>query len=175
MIASAWAGLRPTQTHRRAAVPLRSILIATAAFAIALALVGPASAQSFVRFQNKWKADQHLHIEFGDIQSGPIEQGWWSAMWALVPVANGECYRLQNHWKPEQHVHIEYGALISGPVEGGWWSAMWTLEQVGDGQHMRLRNRWKTDQYIHIEYGQVQAGPIEPGWWSAQWRLGSAP
>ncbi|SMF26838.1 RICIN domain-containing protein [Pseudobacteriovorax antillogorgiicola] len=35
------------------------------------------------RIQNRWQANQYLHMEYGELESGPILSGWWSARWLL--------------------------------------------------------------------------------------------
>lgn len=129
---------------------------------------GASAAQDFRHIQNRWKMDQHLHVERGAIMAGRIEPGWWSSMWVIENVPGTPYVRFRNRWKPEQFLHIEYGSVQSGPIESGWHSAMWTLEPADANSH-RIRNRWKSNQYLHIEYGKLVAGPIEGGWWSAQW------
>ena len=126
------------------------------------------AAPSYHWIRNRWKPEQFLHVERPRLEAGPIERGWWSAMWTIERVPGTNFVRLHNRWKPDQFLHIEHGALQSGPIERGWHSAMWTLEPADANSH-RIRNRWKSDQFIHVEFGRVAAGPIERGWWSAMW------
>jgi len=39
-----------------------------------------------VRIRNRWRADQYLHTENGQLNCGQIRPEWWSAMWRLEPV-----------------------------------------------------------------------------------------
>ena len=39
----------------------------------------PAVASAFDRIENRWKANEYLHIERGQLESGPIKPGWLSA------------------------------------------------------------------------------------------------
>jgi hypothetical protein len=131
---------------------------------------GPSWHHVLVRIHNRWKTDEYLNIEQGQLVSGPIEPGWYSAMWYLDQTDDGYI-RLQNYWKPDEYIHIQSGNVQAGPIEPGWWSAKWTLEDVSDTPFVHIHNRWKPDQFLHNQYGSVQAGPIEPGWWSAMWDI----
>ena len=53
-----------------------------------LCFVNEAQAQEFDRINNRWKPNQYLHIEYGELQSGPIEPGWWSAQWIIELAAD---------------------------------------------------------------------------------------
>jgi hypothetical protein len=44
-----------------------------------------ADAQPYMWLQNRWKPEQFIHIETGAVQAGPIQPGWWSAMWNIRP------------------------------------------------------------------------------------------
>ena len=138
----------------------------------------PASGTGFHRLKNLWKGQEAINIEQGFVHSGPVQPGWWSAMWQFenADYENGVQYqRIRNRWKPDEYLHVEYGQIQSGPIQDGWWSAMWSIEQMsGFPGYVRIRNRWKPDQYIHNEYGQIQCGPIQAGWWSAGWLPESA-
>jgi hypothetical protein len=51
---------------------------------VALAIPSQAQNSQYSRFQNHWKPDQYLNVEHGQIESGPIAPGWFSAMWSIV-------------------------------------------------------------------------------------------
>ena len=129
------------------------------------------SAQDYQRIQNRWKPKEYLHVEHGDVESGSIKPGWWSAMWAIEEVDG--YVRFQNKFRPGEYLNIEHGSLELGPIKPGWWSAMWTLDQAQEG-YVRICNRWREGVCIHIEHGEVEAGEVEDGWWSAMWRLSPA-
>jgi len=80
----------------------------------------------YFRFENRWKPDQYLNIEHGQILSIPIQPQWYSAMWSVENVDAG-FVRLRNRWKPNEFIHIEYGAAQSGPIQPQWFSAMWAF------------------------------------------------
>jgi len=146
------------------------------------AAINPVS--PLLRLRNFWKSDECINIESGPVTSGPIQPGWWSAMWTLEQVPGTTLYRIRNRWQPSQYLNIESGALTAGPIDTtsgpavppGWWSAMWTFEQVPGTTLYRIRNWWKPSQYLNIESGALTAGPIVTtsstgGWWSAMWTL----
>lgn len=122
---------------------------------------------NFHFFQNRWKPNQHIHVEFGKVEAGKIENGWWSAQWLIEDAGNGYV-RIKNRWK-NTYLNNETGKLAIGKIESGWWSAQWIIENAGDG-YVRFKNRWK-GTYLHNQYGNLQLGTIESGWWSAQWRI----
>lgn len=137
-----------------------------------IAALGPTAAeaapdnQSFVRFSNRWKPTQVIHIQNGKPEAGSVPASFWSADWTLEEV--GQYYRIRNRWKPAQVLHIQNGKLESGVAQAGWWSAQWTIEPV-DNDYFRIRNRWKPDQVLHIQNGKLESGSAKLGWWSAQW------
>lgn len=52
----------------------------------ALWVIEPVYGTDYVRLRSRQNRDEYLHIEHGDLEVGPIQQGWWSAMWKLAPV-----------------------------------------------------------------------------------------
>jgi pathogenesis-related protein 1 len=70
----------------------------------------------------------HLHIERGPLQLGPINQGWFSAMWNIESVGNS-FVRIRNRWKSNLYLNIETGRLQASQIQPGWFSAMWQLEE----------------------------------------------
>lgn len=70
--------------------------------------------------------DGYLHTERGPLELGPIERGWWSAMWLMTPDGTG-FQRLRNRYRGEIFLHTEQGPIQGGAIEPGWWSAMWGI------------------------------------------------
>ena len=121
---------------------------------------------NFRFFKNRWKGT-YLHNEYGGVEAGNIESGWWSAQWTIEDAGSGYV-RIKNRWK-NTYLHNQYGGVQTGNIESGWWSAQWTIEDAGSG-YVRIKNRWK-NTYLHNQYGKLQLGSIESGWWSAQWQI----
>ncbi len=99
---------------------------------VALAIPSQAQNSEYSRFQNRWKPDQYLNVEHGQIESGPIAPGWFSAMWTIEPVPNADraYVRIRNRWKPDQYLNVEHGQIESGTIAPGWFSAMWSVVQA---------------------------------------------
>ncbi len=75
----------------------------------------------------------YLNIEHGPLAIGPVEPGWYSAMWQFVrSPANDGSFRLQNRWKPDVYINAETGAVEAGPIQPGWVSANWA-PQIATG------------------------------------------
>lgn len=146
---------------------------------VALISIHQASAQEFIRLENRWKPAEQIHNQTGPVTSGPTEPGWYSAQWLTEPLAGGKYFRLKNRWKGN-YLHNQNGTLELGAIEPGWNSAMWVFETTDIPGYFRVQNLW-TKQYLHNENGSLELGAIQPNWWSAQWRLlgftgeGSAP
>jgi len=104
----------------------------TALFGLGLWLLtasgGFAQNADYIRLQNRWKPEQFLNIEHGRLESGPIQPGWFSAMW-LLEDADAGFVRLRNRWKPDEFIHVEYGTVASGAIQPGWYSAMWGIRR----------------------------------------------
>lgn len=131
------------------------------------------SAQNFIKFKNRWKPNEYIHVQEPTPVSGSIQPGWWSAMWVLEQEPGTSFYRIKNRWR-NQYLQIEQGPLVCTDIQPGWWSAQWQLEPVSGTNFIRLRNRWKPDIVIHNQNGRLEAGPIQTGWWSAMWEMENA-
>jgi hypothetical protein len=89
----------------------------------------PAGAKVFW-IRNRWKSNQYLNVESGNLQSTPIGPGWLSARWTLEPINGTNLYRIRNVWQPDKCLNIESGTLSASPVEPGWWSSWWVFDRV---------------------------------------------
>ncbi len=54
---------------------------------------------------------------------GPIQPGWWSAMWSVELIDEG-FYLINNKYRGT-YLHTENGELEMGPIKRGWHSAHW--------------------------------------------------
>jgi hypothetical protein len=75
--------------------------------------------------------DGFLHTETGNVTVGPIDDGWWSAMWEVEKMPTEPFVRLRNRFRQTQLLHTERGAPEAGAIETTWWSAMWTRTNTG--------------------------------------------
>jgi hypothetical protein len=89
----------------------------------------PANAKIFW-IRNRWKSNQYLNIESGNLQSTSIGPGWLSARWLLEPINGTNVYRIRNVWQPDKCLNVESGTLRASPVEPGWWSSWWVFDRV---------------------------------------------
>jgi hypothetical protein len=71
----------------------------------------------------------YLNVESGKPVVGPVQPGWWSAMWMVQPLPDGYS-RLISRWKAGQGLHTERGSIEIGEYGDGWLSAMWKLQPV---------------------------------------------
>lgn len=131
---------------------------------------------------NRWKQDQHLHIQRGKLESSQIEFGWWSAQWRMSSQFIGKFqdpamhqhlagwFYITNAWKPKTFLHLENGHLEASECGETRESALWTFDDAGDG-FVQIRNRQRTEFYIHLDaFGFAKAGRIPAGYWSGRWR-----
>lgn len=82
----------------------------------------------FVKFQNRWRPVEYLHIQNGRLEVGPLaDKNWWSAQWRIQYLENGSA-RIQNRWKPDQFLHLSEGKIVAGVVSAGSTSAQWIIE-----------------------------------------------
>ncbi|OWY25853.1 hypothetical protein C7N43_32780 [Sphingobacteriales bacterium UPWRP_1] len=79
----------------------------------------------YVRLKNV-ATGTYLHTENGgQLGSGTIQPGWWSAQWTLKP-ADGHT-QIINRWT-NGYLHNENGKLEIGDLGApGWWSAQWIM------------------------------------------------
>jgi len=85
----------------------------------------------YQRIRSRWKPGEYLHVQNGQLESGPIQPGWWSAMWSVEQMSGFQGYvRIRNRWKPDQYINNQNGSIQSGPIQPGWWSAGWLPEAV---------------------------------------------
>lgn len=63
----------------------------------------------YARIRNYWKPDQFLHLEYGALESSPIQPFWHSAQWVIVrqTSAYGETYQLRNVWRNDYYIGLD--------------------------------------------------------------------
>ncbi len=119
---------------------------------------------------NVWMPNLLINAEHGPAVATPVEPGWLSARWLVLPVGNNPIFRIQNVWRQGECLHIQNGPIELGTVPPEWQSAWWTIEPVGNGP-FRLRNFWRKDVFLHVQQQFLAAGPILEGWVSAMWNF----
>ncbi|MDX2282676.1 MAG: hypothetical protein NW241_00880 [Bacteroidia bacterium] len=96
----------------------------------------PISGSPEVRIKHT-RSGLYLHTETDAASPvlGPIQPGWWSAMWILEPVAGAaDQFRIKNKYRGT-YLHNETGTIQTGQIQPGWLSARWNI----------LRERWSND------------------------------
>lgn len=86
------------------------------------------SGSSDVRIKNL-QSGLYLHSETDATTPvlGPIQPGWWSAMWVLEPVAGAaDQFKIKNKYR-NNYLHAETGTIQTGAVQPGWISARWII------------------------------------------------
>jgi Beta-propeller repeat len=79
---------------------------------------------------NRWKPNEYLNVESGNLQSTPIQPDWLSARWSLEQIQGTNLYRIRNVWQPTKCLNIESGTLTASEAGPGWWSSYWSFERV---------------------------------------------
>lgn len=84
--------------------------------------------EGFVRLKNN-ASGTYLHNENGgQLGSGAIQPGWWSAQWTLKPIDGYT--QIINRWTGT-YLHNQNGKLELGALGApGWWSAQWTVKAI---------------------------------------------
>jgi hypothetical protein len=87
--------------------------------------VGNSEPPEFVRLKSRATGD-YLHVENPSPMVGPIEPGWWSAMWVMQKVGDGFTFR--NRWKENHYLFGLPGRQPTvGPLQAGVSAARWAL------------------------------------------------
>ena len=60
---------------------------------------------------------------------GPIQPGWWSAMWSIEFTEEGY-YRIKNKWR-NSYLRNETGVVELGESQPGWWGGQWLYVSPG--------------------------------------------
>jgi hypothetical protein len=102
----------------------------------------------YVRIQNRWYPERSLHAESGDLEAGPIEDGWWSAMWAIDDLFATDA-RSVTLWYPTDEAKaftIEVTPIESQPgtyfagtgFDGGYFG----MQELVDGSKLIIFSIW---------------------------------
>lgn len=100
----------------------------------------------YYRIRNWAARDRYLHVEYGQLEAGPILKGWASAWWQLEEATDqfpgaGPLHRLRNVYRgellnppdargPSQALHVERGELEVSEFDETWRSAAWQLPEL---------------------------------------------
>jgi hypothetical protein len=120
--------------------------------------------QGFVKIKSITSGD-YLNEEHVPIGCTPIEDGWWSAQWQLLPVSGTNYYIIQNRWK-SNFLSIDDFSLLSSNSQSR--NALWLLETVDGGRSYTIKNASRNAAITNLN-GVVQANPLERGQQNTKW------
>ncbi len=118
----------------------------------------------YVKLKNFWK-NTYLNNELGPATCTPIDQGWWSAQWQVIPVNGTNFYNIKNRWKDVYISTEDPASMLSVNYQSR--GSMWIVEPV-DNTTVRFRNL-ANNTYLNIEYGSLQSTKLQPDAWSSEW------
>jgi len=58
-----------------------------------------ASAQTFVRIENRYRPAMQVNVEAGPVTASQTQPSWWSADWVFEPTGAANTYRIKNRYK----------------------------------------------------------------------------
>lgn len=93
--------------------------------------IEPVQGTSYVRIRNKAQPTRYLNNENGALESGPIQPGWYSAMWTIKSMTTIYGWRICNRWTDGCLQVNDSGALTLGPLSADQPNAAWALPGYG--------------------------------------------
>lgn len=142
--------------------------IMTIAAIVAGILAASAAHAEPIWIKNRWKVDQYLNTQPGQVITSDVEDSWKSGQWEIIDAGGGFVWA-QNK-RNNCYLHVERGKVeCTTDVQRGWLSAQWSREDKAGGFFL-VKNRWK-NCYLNIEKGPVLCTAIKAGWTSAQWMI----
>jgi hypothetical protein len=136
---------------------------------------GPASApnqppmvivpDNFYQIKNA-NSNTFVNIQTGVINCSPIQNGWFSAQWQILPVPGSNYVKIKNRWKGN-FIVTERGYLTLAPVDQSPGS-MWIMEPV-DGNIFHIKSV-QSGQYLSMGVNNIRLTPgtANPG---ATWQI----
>ncbi len=108
--------------------------------------------QGFTQIRNLY-SNTFINIQTGVVGATPIQNGWWSAQWQIIPVPGTNFYKIQNHWK-SNFMCTENGYLTMAPSDQPDGSN-WIFEPSERGGNIfRIRNV-RSGAYISVVSNQI--------------------
>jgi hypothetical protein len=96
-----------------------------------------------------------VNIQTGVINSSPIQNGWFSAQWQIIPVPGSNYVKLKNRWKGN-FIDTERGYITMAPVDQSP-GTLWFLEPV-DGNQFHIKNV-QSGQYLSMGPNNIRLTP----------------
>jgi len=107
-----------------------------------------------------------INIQTGVINCSPIQNGWFSAQWQIIPVPGSNFFKIKNRWK-SNFIDTERGYITMAPLDQSP-GTIWSLEPV-DGNVFHIKNV-QSGQYLSMGPNNIRLTPgtANPG---ATWQI----
>jgi hypothetical protein len=103
--------------------------------------------QGFTQIRNLY-SNTFINIQTGVVGATPIQNGWWSAQWQIIPVPGTNFYKIQNHWK-SNFMCTENGYLTMTPSDQPDGSN-WIFEPSERGGNIFRIKNVRSGAYISV-------------------------
>ena len=123
--------------------------------------------QGFLKFKNVFN-NTYINIETGKPVCSSINNGWWSALWQLMPVAGTNYFNIKNKWKGN-FIDTERG-YITVSLNAQSPGSMWSMEPTRDPNIFMIKNA-KTGGYLSVASNNLVLSNSSGNDFSAAWRF----
>jgi len=127
--------------------------------------------QGFLKFKNILNST-YINIQNGPPVSSPVEYGWWSAQWQLIPVQGTNYYNIQNRWRGS-FLAIDRG-YVGLSVNNQSPGSSWSMEPTRDPNVFMIRNV-QNGYYLSIANNNLILSNMANNDFSSAWTLEQAP
>jgi hypothetical protein len=121
----------------------------------------------FLKFENRY-SHTFINNQTGAPACTPIEPGWWSAQWQLIPVRGSNFFHIQNKWT---HVFLDVDrnyVVLSQSDQGR--GAVWVFEPTNEQDVFRVKNM-ATGGYLCLKDQQLAVSNDFNDAYSSSWGL----
>jgi len=123
--------------------------------------------QGFLKLKNVLN-NTYLNIQTGMLSSSPIQNGWFSAHWQLVPVPGTNYFNIKNRWKGD-FINTN-GGNITISINPQSPASMWSLEPTQNPNVFLIKNA-KTGSYLSMAYNNLALSNNVKNNFSAAWQV----
>ena len=112
------------------------------------------SPDNFYQIKNNYN-NTFVNIQTGVINSSPIQNGWFSAQWQIIPVPGSNYVKIKNRWKGN-FLDTERGYITMAPGDQSQ-GTVWVLE-LFEGNLFHIKNV-QSGNYLAIVANQIRLIP----------------
>jgi hypothetical protein len=112
------------------------------------------NSQNFYQVRNAAN-NTFINVQTGVISSSPIQNGWWSAQWQIIPVPGSIYFKLKNRWK-SSFIDTDRGYITMAPDDRSQ-GTLWSLEPL-QGNMFYIKNV-QSGQYLCVISNQIRLMP----------------